>query len=280
MLKKIGRLNNDDIKELNSLLKGIFAQMEEKPAKAEKDLLEIAKSPNYFVREELGKALTGYKDQGQMTELCQRMLEHKLYGIRATGLFYFYNRHRTEPEKILAVVQKTIESIPWESEALINELWTRYPDVMKAEMLKWVKSPDEKVRAIAFHGMENIAGSDPSYIMGFIAEALDDEAVEVQKKITHILTQVARSKPAECYPYIREWITQAGETRLKTLWVSMKKLANIVVQKSRKDKSQEFMMLTQQTINDWKNDNNEQVATMGRKLVAVMHKPPTADDDY
>jgi len=91
-------------------------------------------------------------------------------------------------------------------------------------------------------------------------------SMEVQKKITHILTQVARSRPAECYPYIREWLTSATDKRMKTLWVSMKKLANIVIQKSRRDKSQEFIMLTHQTINDWKYDENEQVSYVGKKL--------------
>ena len=74
------------------------------------------------------------------------------------------------------------------------------------------------------------------------------------------------------FPYIREWLLDADEKRIKTIWVSMKKLANIVVQKNQKSKSYDFVLLTGQTINDWKNDENEIVATMGKKLSRIINR--------
>jgi len=166
-------------------------------------------------------------------------------------------------------------------ESIINDLWKRYPGEMKKQMLEWLRSEDEGKRALSFHGMENISGREPAFIMDFINRAIDDKSVEVQKKITHILTQVARSRPAECYPYIHEWLLSGDETRMKTLWVSMKKLANIVIQKSKRDKSQEFIMLTHRTIQDWKNDENKNVAQMGQKLMGILKNKPgnNSDDD-
>ena len=52
----------------------------------------------------------------------------------------------------------------------------------------------------------------------------------------------------------------------------MKKLANIVVQRSRRDKSEEFVLLTQQTINDWTNDENDNVSNMGERLSYIINR--------
>ncbi len=270
MLKKIGRLDMDDIAEIVQIVDKLAKDLVKDKAKAEKDLNNISKTPNYFVREELGKQLAGLTDQRKLLGIAQKMLVHKFYGVRATALFYFFNKYNSEPGKILEVLEKTYETVPWESESIINFMWKRYAKVMKVKMLEWIVAENDKQRAISFHGMENIAGNDPDYIMDFIGRVIDDESMEVQKKITHILTQVARSKPGECYPYIREWLATANDRRMKTLWVSMKKLANIVIQKSRRDKSQEFMMLTHQTISDWKRDSNANVASMGKKLAGIV----------
>ena len=118
--------------------------------------------------------------------------------------------------------------------------------------------------------MENIAQSDPNFIMDFVSKAIDDKALEVQKKITHILTQVARANPVIAFPYIKEWLSNADETRIKTIWVSMKKLANIINQKYRRDNNANFVMLTEQTINDWRNDENETVSQMGDRLARII----------
>ncbi|PID28808.1 MAG: hypothetical protein CSB55_03395 [Candidatus Cloacimonadota bacterium] len=272
MLKAIGRLDNASIRELDTLLEDIHKYVKEnKRKKAVEAINKTAKTPNYFIREYMGKKMTGFENRELVSSIAEDMLKHKIYGIRATGLFYFYNLYFKEPQKLFPYLEKNFENIHWEAESIINELWKRHPKIMKVEMLKWIKDENENKRALSFHGMENIAGKDPGYIMDFLTHAIDDESIEVQKKITHILTQVARSRPAESYPYIREWLLDADETRLKTLWVSMKKLANIVIQKSKRDKTQEFIMLTQRTIKDWRKDENKNVSSMGNKLNQILN---------
>ena len=278
MLQKIGRLDLSAEREIDEQVAEIFALLDKKTDKAKEQaqskLFDMAKTPNYFIREYLGKKLTEYSDQRVLYHLARKMLQHKLYGIRATALFYFYNRYYEDPDKVLDYLKDSHESVPWEVESILNEIWKRYPNEMKRKMLEWVDSDDENQRALSFHGMENIAHRDPLYIMNFLDRAIDDKSVEVQKKITHILTQVARSRPADCYPYIHEWLLNGDETRMKTIWVSMKKLANIVVQRSKRDKSQEFIMLTHRTIQDWKNDENKNVAQMGHKLMGILKMKP------
>jgi 3-methyladenine DNA glycosylase AlkC len=200
------------------------------------------------------------------------MVEHQLYGIRATALFYYSAKYFDEPDKLLDIIEELYDSVPWEAESIINELWKKYSDLMKKRMKQWIVSDKEAKRALAFHGMENIAFSDPDYIMDFVSLAIDDDSMEVQKKITHILTQVARAKPIIAFPYIREWLLTPGDKRRKTIWVSMKKLANILNQKGRREKSQDFVLLTEQTIKDWAIDENESVAHMGKKLLQIISK--------
>jgi 3-methyladenine DNA glycosylase AlkC len=279
MLKKIGRLDISAQKELVESVGQIFNYWDKGNAeKGDKLLYEFAKSPNYFVREALGKILLEYRDQARVEDIARTMLEDKTYFIRATGLFYFYFKHFTEPEKIIGVLDATYDSVPWETESILFEMWKRYPNVMKREMMHWAESDNERKRALSFHGMENLAPRDPVYVMEFINRTIDDPSEEVQKKITHILTQVARSRPAEAYPYVREWLSTGDEQRMKTLWVSMKKLANIVVQKSKREKSQEFIMLTHRTIADWRHDDNRNVATMGSKLTGILKNRNNANN--
>jgi 3-methyladenine DNA glycosylase AlkC len=142
---------------------------------------------------------------------------------------------------------------------------------MKTTMMRWIKSDNERKRALAFHGMEAVSYDDPGYIMDFVSYAIDDDSVDVQKKITHILTQVARVNPIIVFPYIREWLIEGKDSRTKTIWVSMKKLTNIVVQKYRRDRSNDFAMLTQQTVQDWMNDENEYVSNMGERLGKILN---------
>ncbi len=273
MLSKIGRLDAESRKELDGLIAQIFDLLDQgKEKKAEKKLIGISATPNYFIREYLGKELIKYNDQKKIYPVIKKMISDRIYGVRATALFYYNQKFREDPDKILNILEDTFDSIPWEAESIINEMWKHYPDKMKAKMSSWVESEHSKKRALSFHGMENIAQSDPGFIMNFISKAIDDDTMEVQKKITHILTQVARANPIIVYPYIREWLSEANDKRIKTIWVSMKKLANIVVQKNRREKSQEFVLLTQQTINDWLNDENENVAKMGSKLSHIIRK--------
>ena len=272
-MNEIGRLDGDDRKELNELLDTIFTHLDkDKLELAQKKLINISKTPNYFIREYLGKSLTDYSNKTKTKKIIKPMLKHRIYGVRATALFFYYDLDRDNPEKVFKLLEKTFDSVPWEVESVINEMWRSYPDFMKENIVKWIDSENSQKRALSFHGMENIAKSDPGFIMEFISKAIDDEKIEVQKKITHILTQVARANPIVVFPYIREWLSVGSEKRIKTIWVSMKKLANIVVQRSRRDKSEEFVLLTQQTINDWTNDENENVSNMGDRLSYIINR--------
>ena len=271
MLNNIGRLDEDDIKELNQKLKQIFEYLDEgKKEEALNEIHNLARTQNYFVREYFGQHLLDYHNQRKVLPIMKKMLKSEHYGERATALFYFFNKYTDEPNKIVDVIEQIFENTPWETENILNELWKSAPDIMKERMKSWIKSDNELKRALSFHGMEHIADIDPEYIMEFIGNTLGDQSMEVQKKITHILTQVAKSKPFIVYPYLRAWLIDADESHQKTIWVSMKKLANIIAQKSKRDKSPDFVLLTQQTIKDWSNDPNEKVKKMGRKLYGII----------
>ena len=272
-LNEIGRLDVDDRKELNEILDSIFTYLDkDKFELAQKKLINISKTPNYFIREYLGKSLTDYSNKTKLKKIIKPMQKHRIYGVRATALFFYFDLYRTDPVKVFKLLEKTFDSVPWEAESVINYMWRTYPDFMKENIVNWINSKNSQKRALSFHGMENISKSDPGFIMDFISKAIDDDKIEVQKKITHILTQVARSNPIVVFPYIREWLSIGSEKRIKTIWVSMKKLANIVVQRSRRNNSEEFVLLTKQTINDWANDENENVSNMGERLSYIINR--------
>ncbi len=272
-MNEIGRLNGDDIKKLNKFISEVCKLIDKKQTKkAEKKLIKRSKTPNYFVREYLGNNLVKCDNREEMEKIANNMLDHKMYGVRATALFYLYLIYDEQPKKIFEILEKTYDTVPWEAETIINDMWKKFPHLMKEKMLLWVESDSEKKRALSFHGMENIASQDTNYILDFISKTIDDESIEVQKKITHILTQVVRVNPIVVFPYVREWLLKADDKSIKTIWVSMKKLANIVVQRNRRNRSQELVRLTQQTIDDWKHDENEKVAEMGGKLSRIVHR--------
>lgn len=272
-MNEIGRLDNEDRIELNNELESIFKLIDKNKLKAaEKRLINVAKTPNYFVREYIGKFISRHENPDRVLKIAEQMLNHKIYGVRATALFFLFNINYEEPDVLYDIIEQNFESVPWEVESIINDLWKRFPMMMKERMKSWVDSENSQRRALSFQGMESIAYDDPVYIMNYISKAIDDETIAVQKKITHILTQVAKSNPIIVYPYIREWLAEADETRIKTIWVSMKKLANIVAQKIRRDNRDEFVMLTEQTVEDWKNDENENVSEMGNRLFRITNK--------
>jgi len=106
-----------------------------------------------------------------------------------------------EPEdenKLIEIIEETFDSVPWEVETIINDLWKRFPDMMKEHMKTWIDSEHYQKRALSFHGMDHIADSDPTFIMDFVGKAIDDDVMDVQKKITHILSQVAKINPIIC----------------------------------------------------------------------------------
>ncbi|HOH97650.1 MAG TPA: DNA alkylation repair protein [Candidatus Cloacimonadota bacterium] len=272
MIKEVGRLNIDELKHLDAQVEKIFRNMDkDKVALATKQITELGNTANYFVREELGKRLATYTGKGNLDKLCGDLLEDFIYGVRATGLFYFYYKYQNSPEHIIKTLEKTIESVPWETETICHDLWRKFPDAMREYMPLWAESDNEKKRSISMHGMENIAAKNPQYILTFVGKLLDDESEEVQKKISHVLIQVGRIRPIQCYTNVRRWLLDADERRVNTIWQTMKKLANIFTQKSHREKSHEFMNITQKVVLEWKSDPNPNVANMGAKLASIIH---------
>jgi 3-methyladenine DNA glycosylase AlkC len=143
---------------------------------------------------------------------------------------------------------------------------------MKETLPKWLSSDNEKKRIVSFHGLELIADKDPNFVLEFLSQALGDSSLEVQKKFTHILIQVVRSRPAEAYPYIREWIITGSEKRTRALLVSLKKIMSIYSQKGLKDKSADFMNLTRFVVNEWRNEQDKKLASVGHKLAVYLKR--------
>ncbi|PKN74951.1 MAG: hypothetical protein CVU49_05735 [Candidatus Cloacimonetes bacterium HGW-Cloacimonetes-2] len=278
MIKSMGRLNIDDYKLMDAHVEKIFKNLDKgKTALAKKQILELGNTPNYFVREELGKRLAPYNGEGELDLIISEMLEDHFYGVRATALFYIYYKRQDTPEVIIKTLEKTYETVPWESETICFEMWKRAPEVMKEYMPYWAESDNEKKRAMSMHGMENIASKNPQYVLTFVSRLLDDDGEEVQKKISHILTQVARTRPLQCYTNVRRWLVDADEQRVRTIWQTMKKLANILSQRSKRDKSNDFINITQKTIADWRQDSNPKVQQMGHRLHQIVGKSAKPD---
>lgn len=271
MIKEIGRLNLDDYKLMDAQVEKVFRNLDRgKIELATKQIYEIGNTANYFVREELGKRLAAYEGKGPLADICGEMLEDHFYGIRATALFYFYNKRQDEPAVLVKTLEKTIENVPWESETICFDLWKRAPEVMKEYMPLWAQSPSEKKRAMSMHGMENIALKNPQYVLTFVGRLLDDESEEVQKKISHVLTQVGRVRPLQTYVNIRKWLLEGDEKRVRIIWQTMKKLASMYAQRNKREKTQEFAVVTERAIQDWKADPNPIVSQMGNRIGQMM----------
>ena len=268
MLREVGRLTLDETKEIHLRVEKIFKQIEKgREDLAEKRIHELSNTANYFIREDTGKELSFYKgDDKKLDEICYNMLENEMYGIRAAALFYFYNKYQRDPHKILEILSRVLETVPWESESICYYMWKSHTSVMKEVMLTWQKSPSEKKRSLSIHGMENIASKDPKYVMDFLSNLLNDENEDVRKKVSHVLTQTCRLRSATCYPILKSWIEEGDDQVIKTVWATMKKLTNILGQKSKSNKSHEFLSSTQRIVKESRSDPNEYVSTMGNKL--------------
>jgi len=282
MNKDLGRLELRDIRENEEKMSKIFKQIDEgKTEQAKKKLIALLNTPNYFVREFVGKKLVEYHDKKLMDQIVLSLLGHKIYGVRAALIFYYYTKYHSEPKKIISVLEMNWGDTPWETEHVLYEMWQKHPSIMKAEMVKWAESPYEKQRTLAYHGIENIASVDPGYIVSVIEKNLDDESIDVQKKITNVLTHTVRVSPAECYCFIREWLLKPSDARLKTLYITMKKLVSIAMHNSsnKAAKNDEFYLLTMQVIKDWKADPDTSISSVGEKLVSFAKNPQLNDSE-
>ncbi len=270
MVNTIGRLTDREEKELQQETIAALEIYNTNEKKGIKKIEELAACKNYFGREIVGKTAAESEEKEKFVELMQGLLDSKNYAKRATALFFFLYYYKKQPEKMIEIVGDYYDSIKWEAENIMDQFWKDYPQLMKQNMLKWIESEDERKRSLSFHGLENFSEKDPHFVMEFITKIIDDESLEVQKKITHTLIQIARTQPAEVYPYVQELLKDADARRVKTIWVSMKKLANSLKSTNSKDKNSDFALLTINTIKDWRSDKNKKVHIMGDKLYYII----------
>ena len=277
MYKDLGRLELREIQDTEAKVKKKFKYLDaDKVETAKEHIVKLLSTPNYFVRELVGKKLTEYHDDEKMDQLILGLLGHKTYGVRAATTFYYFLRHNDDPKKIINLLEMSWHDTPWETEHILYEMWNKYPKIMKKEMSNWAASTFEKQRALAYHGMETLAAHDPLFVLNTVEKNIDDGDVDLQKKMSVVLTSVIKTKPAECYPFIREWITKPSENRINTLCIVMKKLVGMAVTHhghGKANKNDEFRLLTMQTIADWKSDHDTNVADMGKTLVAFSKNP-------
>lgn len=273
MLNKIGKLDHEAKKELDTYLDEIFSLLDKgKAEQAKEKLKQVTNTQNYYIREYLGKALAEYHQKSKLEPIAEDMLRHRMYGIRATALFYFFEAYKDDFDKILNLLEETYDVIRWEAENMIKDLWKLYPDKMKEKMKKWVDSDDPQKQFLSIHGLENITKSDPETIIYFVSRLIRSDNLDVHKKLNQILGQALWENPIEMYPYIRQWIALGEEKIITTIWIVMKKIANTVFNRNQRHSQRELTMLTQQTIEDWSNDDNEYVAEMGSRLYGIMRK--------
>ncbi|MCK4358399.1 MAG: DNA alkylation repair protein [Candidatus Cloacimonetes bacterium] len=270
MIKEIGRLDEKEEKEFRHKIEKTLEIFDESPKKGEKKFEEFASCKNYFGRILIAETAANSPQKDKVAKIAKSLLDSKNYAKRATALFFFYNYFMDKPEEMVEIVSNYYHSIKWEAENIMDHFWKEYPDLMKANMMKWIESKDEKKRSLSFHGLENISQKDPHFVMEFIEKIIDDESIEVQKKITHTIIQIARARPAEVYPYLKEWLKDSDNKRIKTIWVSMKKLANSLRSAGGKDKNSDFVVLTKDTIKDWRHSKNRKISTMGEKLNQII----------
>jgi len=270
MINKIGRLTDKEEKELQQETIEAVELLAGNSKKGKKKVEELAACKNYFGREIIGKVTANSEHKEELAEIMEKLLDSRMYAKRATALFFFLYYYKNRPEKMIEKVSDYYDSIKWEAENIMDQFWKDYPQLMKENMLKWIESNDERKRSLSFHGLENFSTKDPHFVMEFITKIIDDESLEVQKKITHTLIQIARARPAEVYPYVQELLKDADKRRIKTIWVSMKKLANSIKNTNNKEKNNDFAILTINTIKNWRSDKNKKLHTMGDKLYNII----------
>jgi 3-methyladenine DNA glycosylase AlkC len=270
MVKEIGRLTNDEEQELIEETKKALELFKKGSESGRHAIEKIAGCKNYFGRLIIAETLARSELKDEIAQnVTQKLLSSRNYAKRATALFFFYYYYDGQPEKIIDIVSEYYNDIKWEAENIMDEFWKKYPNLMKQNMTKWIENKDENKRSLSFHGLGNIGPKDPHFAMEFIEKIIDDESIEVQKKITHTIVQLARARPADVYPYLKEWLRDADEKRVKTIWVSMKKLASGLTSNG-KDRNKDFELLTKDTIRDWMHDKNPKISTMGEKLYELI----------
>ena len=282
MFNNLGRLESRDIKDNEIKISKIFSSIDAGNTDlAKTNIIKLLDTPNYFLREFVGKRLLEYPDSEVMDQLILSFVGHKFYGVRAAVLFYYYEKYKNDPKSIIKILNMSWSDTPWETEQILTEMWKKHHKLMKNEMHKWADSNSEKQKALAYHGIEAITKVDPLYVISLIEKNLDFPHPEVQKKIINALVGVIKAKPAECYSFIREWLTNPTESRTSSIQIAMRKLISISIQNNsnKSNKVDELYLLTMQVINDWKSDPEKSISELGTKLVAFSKKPQLSDSE-
>lgn len=280
MIKEIGRLNGNEELEIKNMTEKALQKLEKSQKSGKTAFEKLASCKNYFGRISIAKVAASSPLKDKVAKITIPLLDSKNYAKRATALYFFFYYYFDEPEKMIEIVSSYYHSIKWEAENIMDHFWKGYPKLMKANMLKWIESPDEKKRSLSFHGLENISQKDPQFVLEFIEKIIDDDSIEVQKKITHTLIQIARIHPADVYPHLMEWLRDADEKRMKTIWVSMKRLANTVINSRGKEQNADLTLLTKETIKNWKSDKNPHISEMGKKLFKIIKNKKNHSDIF
>ncbi len=271
MIKSIGRLKLDDYKLMDSQVEKIFINLgKDRIEQATELIIEMANTPNYFVREEFGKRLAKYEGPGAMEEVCSKLLDDHIYGIRATALFYYYYRNIDNLPVLIEILGRTVQSVKWESEHILEELWKRSPELMKQQMPKWALSPSAKKRAMSMHGMDSIVQSSPQFVLTHLDSLIDDEDAEVREAFVKLLIQVGCHRPQHSYVNVYRWLKDGTEDRARLLWDALKVMASIVARGERENQSGDFWTITRRTVSDWRKDPNELISQMGARLSQIL----------
>ncbi len=171
---------------------------------------------------------------------------------------------------LLHILSKTVETVRWESEHIIEELWKSHPELMRREMPQWALSPSPKKRAMSMHGMNKIALDSPQFVLMHLEKLVDDEDPEVQEKFVKILIQVGRHRPQHAYTNIYRWLKSGSEDRARLLWDALKVLVSIVARREREEQSNDFWAVTKKAVSDWRKDPSPLVSQMGNRLQQLL----------
>lgn len=279
MFKDNNRLDLRVIKETDEMISKIYQNIKnEKIELAKTNIIKLLSTPDFFIREYVGRKFVDCPDDDKMQEIINELVDHKVYGVRAATIFYYYIKYDNNPEKIFDLLDKSWNDTPWETEFILHEMWQKHPDIMKEKMKIWAESDFIKQKTIAYHGIETIANSDPIYVLKLVEKNLDEQNIDLQKKISNILSHVVKARAAEAYAYFREWLTKPSESRNKTLFLAMKKLVSIACS-PKSNKTDDFYILTMQAIQDWKVDPVKSVSSTGEKLVSFAKNPIFTDSE-
>ncbi len=272
MLQHDNYLDNESLIELELEIDNILILFKKKKTDlATRELARITHTNNFFLRKETGRLLFESQELKILDPILKVFLTNKAYGIRAVAFVYFSLKLQNSPESLLAFVGKYHKNIRWESEDIMNSLWEEYREDIKPQIKKFAKSKTIHLQELSFIGLEKIIDEDIDFVLEMVEIGLNNKAEEIQESVKKILDIIIKKKPIETYPYLREWLVICEKPAQQMILYFLKKIAKLISQSERKELSIEFMILAQQLIDDWKNDRNQEIKTIGNELSRMTH---------